>query len=214
VFGYPTGVGCLIARAKRWVAAASPHGSIYMASVVGDWHAMAPNEARFEDGTLAFLQIPDLEAGLSGSDGIGIDLIHQRVMPDRLASRLQLAALRHGNGEPMARIYGPPAPATAAAPSPSTCWIPAAASSTSAPSHGLPQMPGSRSAPGASAIPAQARARSSSPGQTGAGRCGDPPARRISTSASSACPAAGRSAHRWAWPPTSMTWSGSWPSSR
>ena len=110
VFGYPTGVGCLIARREAlgrlrrpWFAG----GSIYMASVVGDWHAMAANEARFEDGTLAFLQIPDLEAGLSWVDGIGIDLIHQRVMCLTGWLLGRLAALRHGNGEPMARIYGP-----------------------------------------------------------------------------------------------------------
>ena len=78
-----------------------------MATVQGDWHARAADEAWFEDGTLSFLQIPDLESGLSWVNGIGIDLIHQRVMclTGWLIDRL--AALRHGNGEPMARIYGP-----------------------------------------------------------------------------------------------------------
>jgi len=68
---------------------------------------MAADEARFEDGTVSFLQIPDLEAGLSWVNGIGIDRIHQRVMclTGWLIDRL--AALRHGNGAPMARIYGP-----------------------------------------------------------------------------------------------------------
>jgi selenocysteine lyase/cysteine desulfurase len=110
VFGYPTGVGCLIARREAlgrlrrpWFAG----GSVHLASVVGDWHALAPDEARFEDGTLAFLQIPDLEAGLSWVDGIGIDLIHQRVMSLTGWLLGRLVALRHGNGEPMARIYGP-----------------------------------------------------------------------------------------------------------
>jgi selenocysteine lyase/cysteine desulfurase len=110
VFGYPTGVGCLIARrealgrlGRPWFAG----GSVYLASVQGDWHTLAPDEARFEDGTLSFLQIPDLEFGLSWVGGIGIDQIHQRVMCliGWLINRL--AALRHGNGEPMARIYGP-----------------------------------------------------------------------------------------------------------
>ena len=110
VFGYPTGVGCLIARREAlgrlwrpWFAG----GSVYLASVQGDWHTLAPDEARFEDGTVSFLQIPDLESGLSWVNGIGIDLIHQRVMclTGWLIDRL--AALRHGNGEPMARIYGP-----------------------------------------------------------------------------------------------------------
>jgi selenocysteine lyase/cysteine desulfurase len=110
VFGYPTGVGCLIARREAlgrlwrpWFAG----GSVTVASVAGDWHTPAANEARFEDGTLSFLQIPDLESGLSWVNGIGMDLIHQRVMclTGWLIDRL--AALRHGNGAPMARIYGP-----------------------------------------------------------------------------------------------------------
>jgi selenocysteine lyase/cysteine desulfurase len=110
VAGYPTGVGCLVARREAlgrlwrpWFAG----GSIHLASVQGDWHTLAPGEARFEDGTVSFLQIPDLEFGLSWVNGIGMDLIHQRVMclTGWLIDRL--AALRHGNGEPMVRIYGP-----------------------------------------------------------------------------------------------------------
>ena len=111
VFGYPTGVGCLIARREAlgrlrrpWFAG----GSVYVASVVqADWHTLAADEARFEDGTVSFLQIPDLESGLSWVNGIRMDLIHRRAMclTDWLIGRL--AALRHGNGEPMARIYGP-----------------------------------------------------------------------------------------------------------
>jgi selenocysteine lyase/cysteine desulfurase len=110
VFGYPTGVGCLIARREAlgrlrrpWFAG----GSVLIASVQGDWHALAPHEARFEDGTLSFLQIPDLATGLSWVTGIGIDLIHQRVMCLTGWLLDRLAALRHGNGQPMAQIYGP-----------------------------------------------------------------------------------------------------------
>ena len=110
VFGYPTGVGCLIARREAlgrlrrpWFAG----GSVYLASVQGDWHTPAPHEARFEDGTLSFLQIPDLATGLSWVSGIGIDLIHQRVMCLTGWLLGRLAALRHGNGQPMAQIYGP-----------------------------------------------------------------------------------------------------------
>ena len=111
VFGYPTGVGCLIARREAlgrlrrpWFAG----GSVSMASVAqSDWHTPAAGEARFEDGTLSFLQIPDLKAGLSWVNAIGMNLIHQRVMclTGWLIGRL--AALRHANGEPMVRIYGP-----------------------------------------------------------------------------------------------------------
>jgi selenocysteine lyase/cysteine desulfurase len=110
VFGYPTGVGCLIARREAlgrlrrpWFAG----GSVQIASVQGDWHTPAADEARFEDGTLSFLQIPDLSTGLSWVTGIGMDLIHQRVMCLTGWLLGRLAALRHGNGQPMARIYGP-----------------------------------------------------------------------------------------------------------
>jgi selenocysteine lyase/cysteine desulfurase len=110
VFGYPTGVGCLIARREAlgrlwrpWFAG----GSVYLASAQGDWHTLAPGEARFEEGTVSFLQIPDLESGLSWVAGIGMDLIHQRVMCLTGWLLGRLAGLRHGNGEPMARIYGP-----------------------------------------------------------------------------------------------------------
>jgi selenocysteine lyase/cysteine desulfurase len=110
VFGYPTGVGCLIARREAMARLRRPWfagGSVYIASVQAGWHAMAAGEARFEDGTVSFLQIPDLESGLSWVQSIGIDRIHQRVMCLTGWLLDRLAALRHGNDKPMARIYGP-----------------------------------------------------------------------------------------------------------
>jgi selenocysteine lyase/cysteine desulfurase len=110
VFGYPTGVGCLIARrdalARLWRPWFSG-GTIYAVSVQGDWHALAADESRFEDGTLNYLHIPDLEFGLSWVSGIGMDLIHERVTSLTSWLLRRLTALRHSNGEPMALIYGP-----------------------------------------------------------------------------------------------------------
>jgi len=110
VFGYPTGVGCLIARREALARLRRPWfagGSVSMASVQACWHMLAMDEARFEDGTLNFLQIPDLQTGLSWVNRTGIDRIHQRVMCLTGWLLGRLAALRHGNGTPMARIYGP-----------------------------------------------------------------------------------------------------------
>jgi hypothetical protein len=110
VLGYPTGVVCLIALREAlarlrlpWVAGRS----VYMASVLADWHTLAADEARFEDGTPSFQQIPDLEFGLAWISRIGIDRIHQRVtcLTGWLLDRLE--ALRHCNGEPAARTYRP-----------------------------------------------------------------------------------------------------------
>ena len=82
VFGYPTGVGCLIARRQALARLWRPWfagGTIYAASARADWHVLAGDESGFEDGTPSFLHVPDLEFGLSWITGIGIDLIHTRV---------------------------------------------------------------------------------------------------------------------------------------
>jgi selenocysteine lyase/cysteine desulfurase len=110
VFGYPTGVGCLIARREALARLERPWfagGTISAVSVLAGWHALAPGEAGFEDGTPSFLHIPDVEFGLSWVNGIGTGLIHQRV--GCLTGWLLdgLSGLRHGNGQPMARIHGP-----------------------------------------------------------------------------------------------------------
>ena len=55
MFGYPTGVGCLLVRNdalpclhRPWFAG----GTVNFATVQGRHHVLAPREAGFEDGTL------------------------------------------------------------------------------------------------------------------------------------------------------------------
>jgi selenocysteine lyase/cysteine desulfurase len=110
VFGYPTGVGCLVARREALERLWRPWfsgGTIYAVSVQGDWHALAGDESRFEDGTLNYLNVPDLQFGLSWVNGIGMDVIQLRVscLTGWLIGRL--AGLRHSDGTAMALIYGP-----------------------------------------------------------------------------------------------------------
>jgi selenocysteine lyase/cysteine desulfurase len=110
VFGYPTGVGCLVARRAALARLRRPWfsgGTIVAVSVQADWHWMTDDESAFEDGTLNFLSIPDVEVGLGWIESIGMDVIHDRVR--RLTGQLLtgLTGLRHGNGAPMVRIYGP-----------------------------------------------------------------------------------------------------------
>ncbi len=110
LFGYPTGVGCLIARREALARLRRPWfsgGTIQTVSVQGHWHSMAQDEAAFEDGTLNFLAVPDVEFGLSWLSSIGVEVIRRRVqcLTGWLLDRL--GALTHDNGEPMARIYGP-----------------------------------------------------------------------------------------------------------
>ena len=110
MFGYPTGVGCLLARRDALVRLRRPWfsgGTIWGASVQGGWHRLLDDEGAFEDGTLNFLSIPDVITGLAWISGIGIDLIHRRV--GCLTGWLLdgLAGLKHADGAPMVRLYGP-----------------------------------------------------------------------------------------------------------
>jgi selenocysteine lyase/cysteine desulfurase len=110
MFGYPTGVGCLLVRntvmprlVRPWFAG----GTVNFATVRGRRHILAPREAGFEDGTLDYLAIPAVEIGLRHLGAIGMDIIQTRVrcLTDWLLTGL--LALRHGNGRPMVRLYGP-----------------------------------------------------------------------------------------------------------
>ncbi len=110
IFGYPTGVGALIARKaalgklhRPWFAG----GTITVASVAGDRYFLQDGAEAFEDGTLDYLALPAVEIGLRHVAGIGLDLIHTRVrsLTDWLLQAL--TALRHGSGEPIVRVYGP-----------------------------------------------------------------------------------------------------------
>ena len=61
----------------------------------------------FEDGTLNYLSLPAVEIGLRHLMKIGMDTIHERIRC--LTSWLleALLSLRHSNGTPLVRIYGP-----------------------------------------------------------------------------------------------------------
>ena len=110
VFGYPTGVGCLIARRDALARLRRPWfsgGTIKAVSVRTRWHEMADAEAAFEDGTLNFLAIPDVRVGLEWVAGIGMATIGRRVRALTGWTLDRLTALRHVNGAPLVRVYGP-----------------------------------------------------------------------------------------------------------
>jgi molybdenum cofactor sulfurtransferase len=110
MFGYPTGVGCLIVRhavlpklKRPWFAG----GTVNFATVQGRTHILAPREAGFEDGTLNYLSVPAVQIGLRHLERIGIETIQTRI--ECLTGWLLrgLLDLRHTNGRHMVRIYGP-----------------------------------------------------------------------------------------------------------
>lgn len=112
LFGYPTGVGCLIARRDALAKLRRPWfsgGTIQAVSVGMPWHTMAPDESAFEDGTLNFLSIPDVHFGLDWLADIGVPLVGTRVACLTSWFLRRLGSLEHSDGAPMVRVYGPSA---------------------------------------------------------------------------------------------------------
>jgi selenocysteine lyase/cysteine desulfurase len=110
MFGYPTGVGALIARQEAlekldrpWFAG----GTITISSVQAGRHYLAEGEAAFEEGTPNYATLPAVEIGLDHLREVGLDIIHDRVAALTGWLLQQLTPLRHANGSPLVRIYGP-----------------------------------------------------------------------------------------------------------
>jgi selenocysteine lyase/cysteine desulfurase len=110
MFGYPTGLGALIARKdalaklhRPWFAG----GTITVASVIGDKYYMAEGASAFEDGTIDYLNIPAIEIGLKHIESIGYDVIHERVRTLTGWLLGNLTELKHSNGAALVRVYGP-----------------------------------------------------------------------------------------------------------
>ncbi|HEX6368238.1 MAG TPA: aminotransferase class V-fold PLP-dependent enzyme [Longimicrobium sp.] len=110
MFGFPTGVGVLLARRnalgelhRPWFAG----GTVRFVSAQNQVHMQHVTGRAFEDGTLNYLGIAAVPAGLDFLDEIGIGRINARVMELTEQLLRDMLALRHGSGAPMIRIYGP-----------------------------------------------------------------------------------------------------------
>jgi len=115
MFGYPTGVGCLIARREALLRLRRPWyagGTVAFASVAafsgrGSAHRLFDGPFAFEDGTIDYLATPAVSIGLRHLENAGVEVIHRRVM--LLTGWLieALGDLRHHSGRPVCEVYGP-----------------------------------------------------------------------------------------------------------
>ena len=112
LFGYPTGLGALLARRdalrrldRPWFAG----GTVVAANVGGDLVVPLSGHAGFEDGTVDYLGIPAVEIGLRHVERVGIDLISRRVEALGTWLLAGLSRVRHADGGPAVRVYGPAA---------------------------------------------------------------------------------------------------------
>jgi molybdenum cofactor sulfurtransferase len=110
IFGYPTGLGALVARRQALAKLQRPWfagGTITVASVQGDKYYLADGHTAFEDGTLDYLNIPAIEIGLKFIEAIGIETIHERVRCLTGWLLDNLTVMKHSTGAPLVRLYGP-----------------------------------------------------------------------------------------------------------
>ena len=110
MFGYPTGIGALLARRKALAKLQRPWfagGTITVASVQGDKYYLADGASAFEDGTIDYLNIPAVEIGLKHIESIGYDVIHERVYSLTGWLLDNLITMKHSNGVQLVRLYGP-----------------------------------------------------------------------------------------------------------
>lgn len=111
MFGYPTGVGALIARRSTLARLGRPWfagGTITIVSVQGEgWHYLNSGEAGYEDGTVNYLSLPAVEIGLNHLAEVGVEKIHARVMALTEWLLDAMAESTHSNGAPLFRVHGP-----------------------------------------------------------------------------------------------------------
>ena len=110
MFGYPTGVGGLIARRDALAALTRPWfagGTVEFVSVQHRTHLLKTGAEGFEDGTPNFAALAALPAGFEwlGTAGMGNVKAHVGALTTTLLS--ELTALHHANGRRMVTIYGP-----------------------------------------------------------------------------------------------------------
>jgi molybdenum cofactor sulfurtransferase len=110
MFGYPTGVGALVARREALMRLRRPWfagGTVDVVSVQADRFAVKAGPAAFEDGTVNFSDIPAVELGLNLVESVRIEILHERIrlLTDWLIKKL--IALEHRNGRALVRLHGP-----------------------------------------------------------------------------------------------------------
>ena len=110
MFGYPTGLGALIARRDALARLRRPWfagGTVEYVSVQHRSHLMRDGAEGFEDGTVNFLAIGAVVQGLDFLDSIGLANIkcHTSALAEQLARVLR--SVTYMDGAPFVRVYGP-----------------------------------------------------------------------------------------------------------
>jgi molybdenum cofactor sulfurtransferase len=110
MFGYPTGIGCLLIKKsifnklkKPWFAG----GTISLSAINYSGHFLKPDHERFENGTVNYLNIPAITTGLDFITAAGIHNINSRIKDLGYLFLSNLPKLLHDTGMPLIKLYGP-----------------------------------------------------------------------------------------------------------
>jgi selenocysteine lyase/cysteine desulfurase len=68
---------------------------------------LKPGHEKFEDGTVNFLDIPAITNGINFIESIGMENINRYVQHIGTLFLQNILSLRHNNGRPLIRLYGP-----------------------------------------------------------------------------------------------------------
>lgn len=110
IFGYPSGIGALVARRDALAELRRPWfsgGTVDFVSVQNGMHALRDGEEGFEDGTANFLAIAAIPAGLDYLETIGVANVERHATALAVELIGALTSTRHRNGRPLADVYGP-----------------------------------------------------------------------------------------------------------
>eukprot|EP00775_Hariotina_reticulata_P009006 gene9006-9179_t len=110
LFGFPTGLGCLIAR-KEVVAllhkAYFGGGTVEDATAENLWKVFLQGPDAYQDGTKNFLGIPMLQFGFKQLHELGgIKAVEAHTSSLQAWTYAALLRLKHSNGQPMVRLFG------------------------------------------------------------------------------------------------------------
>jgi selenocysteine lyase/cysteine desulfurase len=110
MFGYPTGLGALIARRdalerleRPWFAG----GTVDFVSTQAPLHRLKTGAEAFEDGTPNFLAASAVPCGFELMERVGMARLGYHVASLTRVLLRELADLRHADGSPLVRIHGP-----------------------------------------------------------------------------------------------------------
>jgi molybdenum cofactor sulfurtransferase len=110
MFGFPTGVGALIAKREVLGKLCRPWfggGTVRFASTQSSIHLLKTTSEAYEDGTLNFLSIPAVTMGLRFLNEVGMKPINEHAESLTEVMLGELKKLRHSSAMPLVRIYGP-----------------------------------------------------------------------------------------------------------